>query len=196
MDLIPPPAPASSAVPFRDWLGGGHTSEAGSFNLDGVGKPPFKVALPDIEVRAITLEGPIVSEDTSTSLMGDFTLQHFSPPQNGVLPVGDLGIRCLGEGINIFRCFGLDPSFKPIPDEVIDQEANQTNRINLITTSPSVTPNMTFFTGSVLLEDGSPCGTENEFFGITSTASIDVTDIDGNLIHRVHANSGRAEPTS
>src|SRR5262249_32147974 len=31
MDLIPPPAPASSGVPFRDWLGGGHTLKAGSF---------------------------------------------------------------------------------------------------------------------------------------------------------------------
>src|SRR5262249_5138468 len=145
----------------------------------------LKVALPDEEVKAITLEGPIVSEDTSTSLMGDFTLQHFSPPQN----VGDLGITCLGEGINIFRCFGLDASFKLVPDEVIDVESNQTNRINLITTGPNATPNMTFFTGSVLLEDGSPCGTENEFFGVTSTAFIDVTDIDGKPIRRVRANS-------
>jgi hypothetical protein len=181
MDLIPPPAPASSGVPFRDWLGGG----IGSYRL-GDDVKPFKVALPDVEVDAITLSGPIVSEHTSTSFMGDLTLQDFSPPQL----VADLGIECLVEGINIFRCFGLDASLNPVPDEVIDVEANQTNRVDLVPTQRTGR-DITWITGSVLLEDGSTCGTENEFFGVTSTATAELVDINGDTIpgSQVRANS-------
>jgi hypothetical protein len=167
MDLIPPSAPASSSVPFRDWLGGGMTS----YELGGV-KKQFKVALPDVQVRAF-LSDPTVSEITSTNLMGDFTLQHF-PPHS--VP----GILCILQGFDIF--FGCASALQ------IDIEANQTNTLDPV---PTINPHITWITGSVLLEDGSACGTENEFFGVTSTATAELVDVNGVTIpgSRVRANS-------
>jgi hypothetical protein len=169
MDLAPPPAPASSTIPFRDWLGGG----VGTYSLGGVNKQ-FKVALPDVGVHAITLSGPIVAEDTVTSLTGDFTLQQFSP-QSPLQPVAELGITCSIQAIDIFRCFGLDGSLAPVEDEVFDVEANQTNRVDRAMTRRS-RPDLTWFTGSVQLQDGSACGTENEFFGVKSMATAELVD--------------------
>jgi len=46
-------------------------------------------------------------------------------------------------------------------------------------------------TGTALLQDGSTCGTENEFFGVTSAATAELIDIDGKTIPgtQVRANS-------
>jgi hypothetical protein len=63
-------------------------------------------------------------------------------------------------------------------DEVIDLEANQTNRIDAVPTNRSGRDprDITWFTGSVRLPDGSTCGTENEFFGVTSTATAELVE--------------------
>jgi hypothetical protein len=176
--LIPPQAPASANVPFRTWLGGG----IGSYVLGNANKQ-FKVTLPDVHVDAITLTGPIVAEEADTRLQGDLTLHHFEPQ-----PLENIGRQCMIQGIDIFDCFGLDAAFNPVPDEVIDVEANQTNRVDLVPTDFRV---VDWITGSVRLEDGSPCGTENEFFGVSSSATVELTDISGVTIpgSQVRANS-------
>jgi hypothetical protein len=198
MNLIPPAASASSSVPFRDWLGGG----VGSSLLGGV-KKQFKVALPDIEVNAFTLrDDPSISERTNTSLMGDFTLQNFSPRPDfspKPLDVNDFGILCTLQGIDqridLGRCFGVDASFASVPDEVIDIEANETNHINTVPTDRSGgrhPEDLTWFTGTALLPGGSACGTENEFFGVTRYATAELVDDFTNLPipgYRVRANS-------
>jgi hypothetical protein len=87
-------------------------------------------------------------------------------------------INCSVQDIDIGRCFALNctpqdiamgnctalPVF-PDPeqaDEVIDIEANQTNRVDVVPSGQ----NIVWVTGTALLEDGSACGTENEFFGV------------------------------
>jgi hypothetical protein len=163
--VSPPSAPASAAVPFRTWLGAG----TGSYDLGGTTKP-FKVALPDVAVRSITLQGPIVSEHSVTRLQGDLTLHNFAPQ-----PFSNIGRNCTIQGAEVFDCFGLNtPPDNQGPAEVIDVEANQTNRIDLVPSGGA-----TFITGSVRLEDGSACGTENEFFGVSSSASVQLLDING-----------------
>jgi hypothetical protein len=187
MNLIAPRAPASSTVPFRNWLGGGLTSSPQEL----VAKPVnLRVALPDVKIDAITLSGPIISEQSITSLRGDFVLYNFGP-QDPLQSVPELGIDCFVGGIEIFRCFGLDASLTPLKDEVIDVEANQTNRIDSVLTKITG-QDITWFTGSVRLPDGSTCGTENKFFGVTSGATAELVDsFTGVLIpgSRVRANS-------
>jgi hypothetical protein len=81
-----------------------------------------------------------------------------------------------------FSCLGA-------PDEVVDKEANQTNQIDLLgNTNQSI---LVWVTGTALLQDGSTCGTENEFFGVNSTATAELMDINGNTIpgSKVRANS-------
>jgi hypothetical protein len=171
MKLVAPPAPASSSVPFRNWLGGGLTSSPQGL----VAKPAnLRIALPDIKVDAITLSGPIISEQSITSLTGDFVLDNF-PPQNPLQPVPGLGIDCFVGILDIFRCFGLDASLTPLKDEVFDVEANQTNRLDPVLTKITG-QDITWFTGSVRLPDGSTCGTENEFFGVTSSATAELVE--------------------
>jgi hypothetical protein len=180
MELVPPPAAASSTVPFRAWIGGG----SASYTLGGVGGVTgnFKVALPDVKVLA-TGSPNLLQESSSTSLSGDLTFQAFSPQR--------LDISCTITGVAgfLFPCLGVDASFQPVPDEVVDVEANQTNRVNLLENTNQVI--LAWVTGAALLEDGSTCGTENEFFGVTSTATAELIDIDGNPIPgtRVRANS-------
>jgi hypothetical protein len=176
MALIAPRADGSSAVPFRNWLGGGVTSSPQELVAlpDTTNPTNLKVALPDVKVDAITLSGPIISEQSVTSLMGDFVLNNF-PPQNPPPYVPEFGINCLVGSVGIFRCFGLDPSLKPLSDEVFDVEANQTNRIDPVLTKITG-QDITWFTGNVRLPDGSPCGTENEFFGVKSSATAELVE--------------------
>jgi hypothetical protein len=186
MNLIAPSAPESLTVPFRNWLGGGLTSSSQEL----VAKPAnLRIALPDVTVNAITLSGPIISEQSTTSLMGDFVLNNFAP-QNPLQLVPGLGIDCFIGNLDIFRCFGLDASLNSLPDEVFDVEANQTNRIDPVLTKITG-QDITWFTGGVQLPDGSTCGTEDEFFGVNSTATVELIDINGNTIpgSKVRANS-------
>jgi hypothetical protein len=183
INLIAPPAPKSSTVPFRAWIGGGE----GSYKLGGVGGVTgnFKVALPDVEVLA-TGSPNNLQESTSTRLSGDLTFQAFSPQR--------LNISCTISAVrNLFPCLGADASFNPLPDanndEKVDGEANQTNRINLLKSTNQ--PILAWVTGTALLQDGSTCGTENKFFGVATTAIAELVDIDGKTIpgSQVRANS-------
>jgi hypothetical protein len=194
VNLVAPAAPTPSAepVPFRNWLGGGLTSAPHEL----VAKPTnLKVALPRITIDATTLSAPIISEQSITSLMGDFVLNNFLPPNNTDRPapqyVPELNIHCFVKMIEIFRCFGFGANLMPLSDEVIDNEANQTNRIDPVFTR-TTGQDITWYTGSVRLSDGSTCGTENEFFGVTSTATAELVEtFTGMLIpgSRVRANS-------
>jgi hypothetical protein len=188
MNMIAPPAPTPSAVPvpFRNWLGGGVTSSPQELvaHPDTANPRNLKVALPDVAVSGITRTNPLISESTSTSLSGDLTLQSFSPQPLGPVMFGlnneilpSVGITCSVNGIDLPFCFGTDQSFKLVPDEVIDVEANQTNRIDPVLTKIAGQDMVeTWFTGSVRLPDGSPCGTENEFFGVESSATAELVE--------------------
>jgi hypothetical protein len=144
-----------------------------------VAKPiDLKVALPDVKVDAI-------SEQSITTLMGDFVLNTFVP-QNPPQSVPKL--NCLVGAVEISSCLGRDASQKR-DDQVFDVEANQTNRIDPVltkSTSRGIAQGITWYTGSVRLPDGSPCGTENEFFGVKKSATAELMGIPGT---QVHANS-------
>lgn len=166
-------------VPFRDWLGGG----VAEYVLGGVLRT-FKVALPGVAARG-QVDNPAVTETASTSLRGDFTFQRLSP--NGTIPQPFSLARCtLPSGSPVPRCFG-NVNEKNLLDEVVDVQANQTNRITPIPSSNTANP-IVWITGRVLLADGSPCGTENAFFGVTSTATAEVVDralqtVPGTFVH-------------
>jgi len=181
MNLIAPPADGSSAVPFRAWLGGGLTlsPEELVVRLDPKEPTKLKVALPDVDVNAIT---PNISEQSITSLMGHFVLNKFAPPQS--VPK----LNCLVGTVEISSCLGRDAS-QTSDDQVFNVEANQTNRIDPVltkSTGQGITQGITWYTGSVRLPDGSPCGTENEFFGVKKSATAELMGIPGT---QVRANS-------
>jgi hypothetical protein len=177
MNLIAPPAPTPSArpVPFRAWLGGGLTSSPQELVAKST---DLKVALPDVKVDAI-------SEQSITTLMGDFVLNTFAPQKP---PQSVPKLNCLVSTVEISSCLGRDAS-QISDDQVFDVEANQTNRIDPVltkSTGPGITQGITWYTGSVGLPDGSPCGTENEFFGVKKSATAELMGIPGT---QVHANS-------
>ena len=187
MELTPPSAEPQIGVPFRAWLGGGLSSYrlAGEFNPMF---PEVKVAVPNVNL-VVTNPFNLLQESTSTSLSGDFTLQLFPP--SAPLVLTDFLVDCTLQGgaslLPPFELFPFCTSLHPQVDEVIDIEANRTNRIDVMPTQAALgSPDGAWVTGSVLLEDGTACGTENEFFGVENTATAELVDLPGS---RVPANS-------
>jgi hypothetical protein len=185
MNLVPPRAERHIDVPFRTWLGGGIASYTlggdGRFGQDGGVTSDFKVPLPtsdpDDKVPDIKLVATnILQESTTTSLSGDLVLRLFGPDPNDLLPkrLADFETHCFVKGIlsslpaplDISPCLGIAAGGIPILDEAIDREANQTNRTDLVPTK-SVAPmpgeRITWVTGKVLLEGGSPVGQRMSF---------------------------------
>ena len=175
----PPQEIPGFPIPFREWLGGG----VSRYSLGGPAPTPtitrtFKVALPDVAVRG-RVEDPPVLDTTSTSLTGDFTFQRLSPGDDTPQKLSVATCNLPDGSPRIQECFGKDD------DEVIDVEANQTNRINLIPAPASTN----WITGRVLLADSiTPCGTENQFFGVNSSATAEL--VDANL----HTDTGHGGP--
>jgi hypothetical protein len=62
--------------------------------------------------------------------------------------------------------------------------------MEMLTAASSTYPNTTgilgksFITGSILLQDGTPCGTANEFFAVQVTATATLLDASGNILDR------------
>jgi hypothetical protein len=175
--LVAPPAPAQQGDYFRSFVVLGTSAGLdGGFNYNAnVYMPDATVSLQDTtnpSVPPYPLSGP-----ASTDAEGQFIIPGFpsgtdSFNVNCGLPFGS-NFSNMSCGSDSFQYYITPPPSLLATTDYFDEFAN------------SVSIN-----GSLTLQDGTPCGTQNEFFGVHVSATATLLDANGNnLAGPVRANS-------
>jgi hypothetical protein len=171
-DLVAPPGPAQVGDYYRTYVTVGSSAFPGSGGTVQVlvDEPDMQITLQDTtnsSVPPYPLAGP-----TTTDISGQFVVDFPSVTDR-------FNIHCtlgLGFGLNNAGC-GSDGIFNYVISPPARMAATSYNSF-----SPTTPPPPPLITGSLALQDGSPCGIQSEFFGVHANATATLLDSAGNTL--------------
>lgn len=176
---ILPSAPVSLAIPSSP-------PRSGEFVrlFTGVLGDPF-VAIPSQGISSVTHEPDlsVFLQDSSTgtrypatgslrsNIRGEITFQNVQPSAGSLTP------KCSRDGISFSVCGGIGAGQLPVPSGYAGHlfESSISGFFGTLS-------NTGWAIGHVALADGSICGTANEFFGVTSTATASLVGATGTIV--------------
>jgi hypothetical protein len=168
-NLIAPPAPAQQGDYFRGFARWGSSSGTGTNGLftSNVYAPDVSITLKDTtntNVRPYPLSGPAISD-----IDGQFVVPGFPSATD------NFDVNCgLPFGVSFSNLFCGSDSFLSLTGSSSALIA-ATDYFNTGLFIPAIN-------GSLTLEDGTPCGAQNEFFGVHVSASVTLLDAAGNIL--------------
>jgi hypothetical protein len=156
VDFDAPAAPAPTSGSYRSVLrGSGYYSDTPTSNSDGI-------YLPDTFAYLLNTDTSATTATAATDVRGSFTIDS--------IPTGTYSLFCSQQSGTAFAQCSFDPI--PIQAEAVhDPYQGPQDHLGRGT-----------YVGRVVLNDGAPCGTVNEFFGKTAVGQATLLDLSDNVL--------------
>lgn len=169
-----PPSPTPANI-FRGFITGGQLSTVTSFPGAVQTWPGgIPLSVPDVPLYASSLISPVINYPvTTTNVRGEFVFPNVPPPF--VL----LGGPTILSGEDLLSVYPANNV--PIPGLTSAISAYSSPGFNVFTIQ-ALNASPANVAGEVLLQDGSPCGTVNEFFGVEVVASATLLNGSGQVM--------------